>query len=92
MQISLVGPVTAQCRAVNAAAVSLFLTHLALPDHLSALRRYLLLQCGEFAQALGDALFGLLSDPARTARCAPAALLRDALVASKQVWGRCVSM
>lgn len=57
MKHSLTAPLAAHISLVNKAAVDYFFVELRLEAHLEALRHFLLMEDGEFAQSLSDLLF-----------------------------------
>ncbi|XP_052016596.1 gamma-tubulin complex component 6 isoform X2 [Apodemus sylvaticus] len=57
MKRSLMAPLAAHVRLVNKAAVDFFFVELHLDTHFEALRHFLLMEDGEFAQSLSDLLF-----------------------------------
>ncbi|XP_061177982.1 gamma-tubulin complex component 6-like [Saccostrea echinata] len=63
MERSVVAPLASQISLVNESLLDYFFVELHLMDHLKALRRYLLMENGDFAQMLSDMLFEKISSP-----------------------------
>nr|XP_022343594.1 gamma-tubulin complex component 6-like isoform X1 [Crassostrea virginica] len=61
MQRSVVEPLVSQISLVNETLLNYFFVELHLMDHLKTLRRYLLMENGDFAQILSDMLFEKIS-------------------------------
>jgi hypothetical protein len=76
LDVCVAAPLRAQCLRTNRAAAAMLARVVA--PHVQALRKFLLLECGEFAQTLADAAPGL-------AQRGPGDLLRSALAAAGQV-------
>ena len=74
------------CRAsiVNLALVGYFMEELAIQEHFVAMRRFLLLEDGEFGHALASALFEAVSSPSAVVRLSSAAFLNPLLTTALQ--------
>lgn len=70
--------------AVNSALVSYFLEELAIQEHFVAMRRFLLLEDGEFGHTLANALFEAVSSPSAVVRLSSAAFLNPLLTTALQ--------
>ena len=74
------------CRAsiVNSALVGYFMEGLAIQEHFVAMRRFLLLEDGEFGHVLASALFEAVSSPSAVVRLSSAAFLNPLLTTALQ--------
>ena len=74
------------CRAsiVNLALVGYFMEELAIQEHFVAMRRFLLLEDGEFGHALASTLFEAVSSPSAVVRLSSAAFLNPLLTTALQ--------
>lgn len=68
MKHSITAPLAAHVSLVNKAAVDYFFVELRLESHFEALRHFLLMEDGEFAQSLSDLLFEKVSPGVDAAR------------------------
>eukprot|EP00053_Salpingoeca_punica_P006150 m.59069 g.59069 ORF g.59069 m.59069 type:complete len:639 (-) comp13552_c1_seq1:156-2072(-) len=85
MQRTVFAPLQEQINRVSLATVAYFMDDLHLKDHLTAMHRYILLQCGEFGESLTSLLFAALStERGLASNVASTEMLRNAFALSMQ--------
>ena len=82
---SVLQPLRFQVQLVNSSVVGYFMGDLRLVEHLLALRRYLLMQSGEFGHALTEELVEALASGVPARKIPSAKLLHTALARSLAV-------